>query len=112
MESGLNRRKFLAGSAISSAALLLGCRELNANKKKQSQWLKALVVKDATEEFMVKIKAAGFDGIEAVNPTPAQAEEIRKTAEKTGLRVHSVMFGGASFNSPVFASVNATLKNH
>ncbi len=111
MESGLNRRNFLAGSAISSAALLLGCRgQLNANKTKKSQWLKALVVNDATEEFMVKIKAAGFDGIEAVNPTPVQAEEIRTTSEKTGLRVHSVMFGGASFNSPDFTSVNAALK--
>jgi hexulose-6-phosphate isomerase len=110
-ELKLNRRKFLAGSAVSSAALMLGMkRQVKADETNHCRWLKALVVRETTEEAMAKIKAAGFDGIEVVKPTSAQAEGIRKAAEKTGLCVHSVMYGWASFNSADFAKVETTLK--
>lgn len=111
MKSGLNRRDFLASTAISSAAIMLGCNgRTNAIKINKSQWLKALIVKDATEEGMLKIKAAGFDGIEAANPTPAEAEKIKKAAENTGIRIHSVLHGWASFNNSDVTKVNESLK--
>ena len=111
MKSGLNRRDFLASSAISSAAIMLGCNgEANVNRRNSSRCLKALIVKDATEEGMLKIKAAGFDGVEAANPTPATSEKIKKAAENTGIRIHSVLHGWASFNSSDFTKVNGNLK--
>jgi hexulose-6-phosphate isomerase len=111
MKSKINRRSFLASSAISSAAIMLGCNgQANANKTKLSKWQKALIVKDPLESEMAKIKAAGFDGVEVANPTPAASENIKKIAENTGLRPHSVLHGWAGFNSTDFAKVNTALK--
>lgn len=111
MKSGLNRRDFLASSAISSAAIMLGCNgQVNVNKIRSSRCRKALIVKDPTEEVMSKIKSAGFDGVEVANPTPGTSEGIKKIAENTGLRAHSVLHGWASFNSLDIAKVNENLR--
>jgi len=111
MKSGLNRRDFLASTAISSAAIVLGCNgQAYADKRRASKWQKAVIVKDPAEEVMSKIKAAGFDGVEVANPTPANAEKIKKIAENTGLRPHSVLHGGANFNSSDLSKVNESLK--
>ena len=108
--NNLSRRNFLTASAISSASLMLGItKKANAKKTKKPKWLKSLILKEANEEQMTKIKAAGFDGIEADSPTPACAEKIKKAAQNTGLKVHSVLHGWASFNSPDFAQVNKSL---
>lgn len=111
MNSGFNRRDFLASSAISSAAIMLGCNgQANVNKIRSSRCRKALIVKDPTEEVMSKIKSAGFDGVEVNGPTPGTSEKIKKIAENTGLRVHSVLYGWAGFNSSDLAKVNIALK--
>lgn len=61
---------------------------------------KALIQDRPTEEYLTQLKAAGFDGVEAPRPVPpAEAEKIRATAERLGLRVHSVIRGTALFNS-------------
>ena len=108
---GINRRDFLASTAISSAAIMLGCNgQANASQRRSPKWQKAVIVKDPVEELMSKIKAAGFDGVEVTNPTPANAEKIKKIAENTGLRPHSVLHGWAGFNSSDLSRVNANLR--
>jgi hexulose-6-phosphate isomerase len=111
MKSKINRRSFLASSAVSSAAVMLGCTgQANAGETKSSKLLKALIVKDPLESEMARIKAAGFDGVEVANPTDANVEKFKKAARNTGLRPHSVLHGGADFNSTDFAKVNTALK--
>ena len=46
------------------------------------------------------MKAAGFEGVEGrVIPVP-QAAKMREVADKLGMRIHSVLYGWAEFNSP------------
>jgi L-ribulose-5-phosphate 3-epimerase len=55
-----------------------------------------------TEETLKKLKAAGFEGIESTDraATPEAAAAARKVAEGLGMRIHSVLYGWANFNSP------------
>ena len=54
------------------------------------------------------MKAAGFEGVEGrVIPVP-QAAKMREVADKLGMRIHSVLYGWAEFNSPDPAEVKRT----
>ncbi len=97
MKCDLTRRGFLATSAAAGVGLLAAGRLEAAPFK--TKLYKSTIGKP-TEETLKKLKAAGFDGIESGDrtATPAQAAEARKTAEKLGVRIHSVLYGWANFN--------------
>jgi hexulose-6-phosphate isomerase len=62
-----------------------------------------------SEATLTKWKAAGFEGMESTDHGVSQekAEAARKTAEKLGMRIHSVLYGWANFNKA--ASVDADI---
>jgi hexulose-6-phosphate isomerase len=106
MKSIVGRRRFLkaVGGAATVAVLGKGTRSSQAAEK--SGFKKALITGPPDRELLEKIKAAGFDGVEAnvwgkdkKIPTPAEAAETRKIAEDLGLRVHTCLRGWARFNS-------------
>ena len=99
----MNRRDFL--KAAVAAGIVAGLPSAShaaagsAYKTKLEKALIAQVADDATCERIVK---AGFSGVELTKKgvTVKQAIEGRRTAEKHGLRIHSLMSGGADFNNP------------
>jgi len=100
MEHHFNRRGFLTGSASVLAGLTLGlAQSCCIQKRSNRRFLKALVVDELSEPSLRQIRNAGFDGVEAPIVRPDQAESLRVTADKLGLRIHSVMRGWAKFNS-------------
>jgi hexulose-6-phosphate isomerase len=63
-----------------------------------------------TPELLQKLKDAGFDGMESPHSlTPDEAHAARQTAEKLGLRIHSVLRGWMKFNDP--AKVDADVED-
>ncbi len=61
---------------------------------------KAMIVGKPEEANLKPLKDAGFDGVETNAILPMEeAAECRKTAEKMGMRIHSVLRGWAEFNS-------------
>ncbi len=99
MTHRLDRRNFLAASAAFGAGALFAGRLPAAEY--QTTLEKALIGKP-TEETLKSWKAAGFDGIES-NDRKVSVEDAaaaRKRAEKIGMRIHSLLFGWANFNSP------------
>ncbi len=66
------------------------------------------LIADPTEDDLRRIRDAGFDGVEGRVMAPAQAARMREVAEKLGLRVHSVLYGWAEFNSPDRGEVDRT----
>jgi hexulose-6-phosphate isomerase len=81
--------------------------------------LKKALIGKPEEETLKRWKDAGFDGMESDDrrASPQDAEAARKVAEKVGMRIHSVLYGWANFNSPDgskvaddLASVEAAIK--
>ncbi len=99
----MNRRGFLKAAA--AAGIVSGLPSAShaaagaAYKTKLAKALIAQVADDATCERIVK---AGFPGVELTQKgiSVQQALEGRRIAEKHGLRIHSLMSGGADFNNP------------
>lgn len=106
MNRGLNRRDFLATSAALGVGTLAVGRAAAAPFKTKLQ--KAMIGKP-TEEYLKQLKDAGFDGIESSvrDATAEDAAAARKTAEKLGMKIHSVLRGWMNFNSPNPADVEA-----
>jgi L-ribulose-5-phosphate 3-epimerase len=122
----MNRRDFLASSAGMAAGLGLGARPLSAHTQAaplqarrdevpppvssldfRTKLRKALIA-EPTEDDLVRMKAAGFEGVEGrVMPVP-QAARLRAAADKLGMRIHSVLYGWAEFNSPDKAEAQRT----
>ena len=68
---------------------------------------KALIA-EPTEDDLTRMKDAGFDGVEGrVIPMP-QAAKMREAADKLGMKIHSVLYGWAEFNSPNKSEVERT----
>lgn len=102
------RRTFLAASAVAGASLTLTGQLPAAPYRTKLQ--KALL--GTPDEATLKSwKAAGFEGIESLarNATPEEATAARKLAEKLDMRIHSVLYGWAEFNSPDRGKVAADL---
>ncbi|MDD2461583.1 MAG: TIM barrel protein [Kiritimatiellae bacterium] len=99
----MNRRDFLKAAAAAGIVAGLPSAARGATggtfKTKLEKALIAQVADDVTCERIVK---AGFSGVELTKKgvTFKQAIEGRRTAEKHGLRIHSLMSGGADFNNP------------
>ncbi|MCL5097238.1 MAG: sugar phosphate isomerase/epimerase, partial [Candidatus Omnitrophica bacterium] len=105
MNYNFNRREFLAASTGLIAGLSLGLgpgtrKAQAAEASFKTRLHKALIVDRPTEAILEKYKEAGFDGVEAGVLSPGEAEKCRETAEKVGMKIHSVLRGWAEFNSP------------
>ena len=115
MKDYLNRREFLANSALTATGLTLGLNQTSCQKDSRVKTSgkrtlkKAVILDKPTEESLNLVKQAGFHGIEAGLATPAKAEKIRAIAENLDLRIHSVLRGWAAFNSFKSEEVENTL---
>ena len=99
MSISIARRDFLVGVAAAGTVLATSGRLAAAPWKTK---LHKARIGNPSEAVLDEWKEAGFEGYEQTNhgASPADAEAIRKTSEKHGMRIHSVMFGWANFNSP------------
>lgn len=72
------------------------------NPTRPTKLYKSRIVNEPTDAICKETEEIGYDGIEVMkwNVPVAQARNFRLTAEKYNLRIHSVMRGWASFNSP------------
>ena len=108
MNHSLTRRDFLASTAASAAAgagiLTTGPAEAAKFKTKLSR----AMIRSPNEKALAELQDAGFDGLETSDwrVTPEKAEEGCTLAKKHGLKIHSVLFGWANFNSPDAAAVD------
>lgn len=85
----MNRRMFLGASMASAAAFAQGGKRLPIKK---ALYISMLGKEGSYEERFQRARDAGFDEIEcATVESQSEAEEIKKAAEKTKLRIHSVM---------------------
>ncbi len=118
MSNHWNRREFLAASAAAGVAgATLSAAAFSQAATWKTRLSKAMIGKP-TEATLTSWKAAGFDGIESNDrrATPEAAAAARKTAERLGMRIHSMLYGWANFNKPDrfeadVASVAASLES-
>ncbi len=70
-----------------------------------------MIIEEVTEAALRPLKDAGFEGVETryICP-PEEAARGRATAEKLGMKVHSVLRGGMEFNSDDPAKVEDSLE--
>lgn len=89
----MNRREFLATSTMGLAAVAAGMPQEKPTKK--AMILGMVKGGGSVEEKFAIIKAAGFDGVE-IPPTfdASEQEKMRAASEKTGLQIHSIIYGG------------------
>jgi L-ribulose-5-phosphate 3-epimerase len=111
MQKHINRRCLLKNAAAGlGLGLLHGC--YNPLPKQSAPLMlmrKALVVREPNEDTLKQVRDAGFDGFEALASPVAEAEKTRAIADELGLRIHSVMFGWAKFNSDKDDQVNESI---
>lgn len=99
----MNRRDFLKATAAAGiVAGLPAASRAAADPVYKTKLEKALIAQVADDATCERIAKAGFPGVELTRKgiTVEQAIEGRRTAEKHGLRIHSLMSGGADFNNP------------
>jgi L-ribulose-5-phosphate 3-epimerase len=121
MTPPVNRREFITASAAAAAAIGLagsssaqtpaapgqragdaaqGAAVPSAPLTFKTKPHKALIVRP-TEDDLKRLKDAGFEGAEGDRDVqPEEAARTRAIAEKMGMRIHSVLYGWAEFNSP------------
>jgi hexulose-6-phosphate isomerase len=97
----MNRREFLAASAGAAAALSVPAWAQEEERPKRSLILGMLPDSLSLEERFALARPTGFEGIE-VEPTVDAEEQdaLRAAAEKTGLPIHSIIFGWLELHSP------------
>jgi hexulose-6-phosphate isomerase len=113
MQNGLfSRRGFLMASAAAGAASLLPTSMTAADELK-GKLRKAMIIHAVTEKALEPLKAAGFEGVETnyYAATEDEAANLKKNADKMGMRIHSVMRGWAEFNSSDPKKVDASLED-
>jgi hexulose-6-phosphate isomerase len=100
MTHEISRREFMATSAAAGLGLAMAGGAGAEEKTFKTKLHKALIGKP-TEEYLKKLKDAGFEGIESSEwqTPPDAAKAARETAEKLGMRIHSVLRGWMQFNS-------------
>ncbi len=111
MQKHINRRCLLKNAAAGlGIGLLHGCYSPLPEKSAPKMLMrKALVVREPNEDTLKKVRDAGFDGFEALAAPVAEAQKTRAIADGLGLRIHSVMFGWAKFNSDKNDQVNESI---
>ncbi len=102
MHVQLNRRRFLAASTAAALAGPTLLSETAAQAAEFKTTLKKALIGAPTEETLVAWKEAGFDGIEAQRSdvSPEAGKAVQQMAERVGMRIHSTLYGWASFNEP------------
>lgn len=127
MNAPLSRRRFLASSALAAGMSLgagSGFAQATAPRRDEPPGaasigstpplvfktkLKKALIARPTEDDLKRMKEAGFDGVEGSrNVTPQEAAKTREIAEGLGMRIHSVLYGWAEFNSPQQSEVDRT----
>ena len=101
MTQPINRRDFISASAVSAAGVVTAATHAAASAPKSEEGPKKALIFDmlpsklSIEDRMKLAHDCGFDGVES-NPISDQAmcERMRTAAEKAGIRVHSVIYGG------------------
>lgn len=116
----IDRRKFLATATsvatTAAAALSAGpgsharAAETAAGPAFKTRIQKAVIMSQPTEEGLKKLKDAGYDGVEGGVIPVAEAEKCRAIADRLGMKIHSVLYGWAEFNSSDPGKVDATFK--
>ena len=87
----MNRRNFIGAAAASAAAAQTGGGKRLPIRKGIIESMIAPKTLSMADKFQIA-KDTGFDVVEChTEEDPKRAEEIRNAAEKTGVRVHSVM---------------------
>ena len=97
----VSRRTFLSNAAMTTAGLtILTMPSRSASAQAKSAFPKAVIwgmlPKELSDEDKIKLaKSSGFDGIE-LPPLPADdhAKELAGLAQKHGVKMHSVIYGG------------------
>lgn len=85
----MNRRTFLGASMASAAAFAQSGKRLPIKK---ALYISMLGKEGSYDDRFQRARDAGFDEVEcATVESQSEAEEIKKAAEKTKLRIHSVM---------------------
>ncbi|MBE3097201.1 MAG: sugar phosphate isomerase/epimerase [Planctomycetes bacterium] len=106
MTHRISRREFLAAGAAAGLGLYAARGQAAEAPAFKTKLYKAMIGKP-TEDYLKKLKAAGFDGIEtnAWSATPDEAKACREVAEKLGTKIHAVLRGWMAFNSTDPATV-------
>lgn len=110
MSGGVNRREFLAGTASATAATAAAALsaapgsaggrstktgEAQKRVPKKAVMFSMLPSSLALEDRFKLARDVGFAAVEAPPISqPAECEQMRAAAEKSGIRVHSVIYGG------------------
>jgi L-ribulose-5-phosphate 3-epimerase len=102
MNTSVSRRHFLAASTIAAVA---GPRLLSATSVQAAEFkttLNKALIGTPTEPTLTAWKEAGFHGIEAQRSavSPEAGKAIQQMADRVGMKIHSTLYGWASFNNP------------
>lgn len=93
----MNRREFIAASALLPSIARTAAAALRREKPKKSciYWMFGKVGGATIEERFDTVKKAGFDGIE-IPPTFSDDEQakFKAASDKAGLPIHSIIYGG------------------
>lgn len=98
MDATTSRRQFLAAASGAAALGLLGSPRLAPAQAPafKTRLSRAMIIDKPDEKNLAPLKAAGFDGVETRAIIPeAEAAQCRAIAEKLGMRIHSILIGGA-----------------
>lgn len=111
----INRRRFMQGAVMLGAATT-GVPSVLANSEKpkfRTQMLKSLIAEYADDATCEKLTKAGFFGVELRkrDATIEEARTARRTAEKHGVKLHSLMYGWAQFNHHDPAARRASIED-
>ena len=117
MKQRFSRREFVSASSTAALAaglgiaLASGARRAGAAEASfKTRLHKALIINKPSEDDFKRLKDAGFEGVEGGVISPQEAEKCRASADKLGMRIHSVIRGWAEFNSPDESKVKATFE--
>ena len=117
MNTNIKRRDFLRASAATVAAGgMLSVQVAVAETPKFKTTLHKAKIDTPAESTLKSWADAGFRGMETVGKaawgkSPLEAAKDHLMAEKLGMRIHSVLFGWADFNSPDSGKVAADIEN-
>ncbi len=116
MSNPIDRRDLLITGATAALAFSTDSAVLsNPESVAQQAWkpkkavLYGMLPASLSAEDRFKLaRDVGFEGVEAPRCTPQEAEIFRKAADRAGIRIHSIIFGG--WDAPFSSSDAAVIK--
>ena len=119
MSQSISRRHFFGTSAAVTAGVFAATQtsfqtasaQAAAGETFKTKIFKAPICGEPTADLFERLAQVGFNGVETTqrDATPEKAAAARVTAEKFGMRIHSVMRGWAEFNNPDAAARQKTI---